>query len=153
MTKRKMTNNDQKKNEKQWLKEKWQTMIKRKIVCHFSFGHCLLFFFCSLFVLFLLFIVCHFSFCHCLLFLKKNNKQWPKEKWQTMTKRKMKNNDQKKNDKQWPKEKWQTMTKRKMTNNDQKKNNKKWPKEKWQTMNKRKMTNNDPQSTTQITNS
>jgi hypothetical protein len=52
--------------------------------------------------------------------------QWPKEKWQTMTKRKMTNNDQKKNDKQWPKEKGQTMTKRKMTNNDQKKKDKQW---------------------------
>jgi hypothetical protein len=73
-----------------------------------------------LFVLFLLVTVCHFSFGH--------------EKWQTMTKRKMTNNDQKKKDKQWPKEKWQTVTKRKRTNNDQKKNDKQWPKEKWQTM-------------------
>jgi hypothetical protein len=31
MTKRKMTNNDQKKNDKQWPKEKWQTMTKRKM--------------------------------------------------------------------------------------------------------------------------
>jgi hypothetical protein len=30
----------------------------------------------------------------------------------------MTNKDQKKKDKQWPKEKWQTMTKRKRTNND-----------------------------------
>jgi flagellar biosynthesis component FlhA len=84
-----------------------------------------------LFVIFLLVIVCYFSFGHCLSFFL--------EKWQTMTKRKMTNNEQKKNDKQWSKEKWQTMIKRKMTNNEQKKNDKQWSKEKWQTMIKRKM--------------
>ena len=35
-------------------------------------------------------------------------------------------NDQRKKDKQWPKEKGQTMTKGKMTNNDQRKKDKQW---------------------------
>jgi succinate-acetate transporter protein len=75
MSKRKMTNNDQKKNDKQSAKEKGQTMTKRKMTNNeqkkndnFSFGHCLSFFFWSLFVIFLLVIVCHFSFGHCLSF-------------------------------------------------------------------------------------
>jgi hypothetical protein len=67
MTKRKMTNNDQKKNDLLF------------IVCPFSFVHCLSFFFWSLFVIFLLIIVCHFSFDHCLSMTnndqKKNEKQ------------------------------------------------------------------------------
>jgi Ca2+/Na+ antiporter len=70
LTKRKMTNNEQKKNDKQRPKEKGQTKTKRKMTNNDQKKnvHCLSFFFWSLFVIFLLVIVCYFSFGHCLSF-------------------------------------------------------------------------------------
>jgi hypothetical protein len=44
------------------------------------------------------------------------------------------NNGQEKKDKQWPREKGQTMVKRKRTNNGQEKKDKQWSREKGQTM-------------------
>jgi biopolymer transport protein ExbB/TolQ len=105
MAKRKRTNNGQEKKD------------KLTIVCPF--------FSWPLFVLFLLTIVCPFSLDHCLSFF--SDKQWSREKGQTMVKRKRTNNDQEKKDKQWPREKGQTMVKRKRTNYGQEKKDKQWP--------------------------
>jgi hypothetical protein len=56
-------------------------------------------------------IVCPFSLDHCLSFFgqEKKDKQWSREKGQTMVKRKRTNNGQEKKDKQWSREKGQTI--------------------------------------------